>query len=72
MFIPVTQTTERLGYYSDGLDEPVIYEAIYQSNKKRPIKFIVRNPRHNKNHKTFTSEKSATIYLKKLIKESKT
>lgn len=67
MFVPITSTTERLGYYSFNLKEPVIYEAIYQSNKKNPLKYIVRTIK-NKKRREFSREKDAVKYLHILLK----
>ncbi len=67
-FIPIVQTTERLGFYSHNKKEPVIYEAVYQSNKEKPIKYIVRTIKNNYS-KRFTTEKQATLYLRKLLKK---
>lgn len=66
MFIPIVTTTERLGYYSYNKSEPIIYEAIYQSNKKNPIKYNVRTIKHNY-FKSFKREKDALKYLKFLL-----
>ena len=68
MFIPIIQTTERLGFYSHNKIEPIIYEAIYRSDKKRPIKYIIRTVK-NRYKKEFKREKQALIYLRKILKK---
>ena len=68
MFIPITTTTERLGYYVHNKKEPVIYEGVYQSNKVNPIKYIIRTPK-NTYYKTFKTQKNASKYLKILLKK---
>jgi hypothetical protein len=68
MIVPIVTTIKRLGYYSYNKKEPIIYEAIYQSNKKNPIQYIVRTIKNNY-RRVFKRENEATQYLRILLKK---